>query len=781
MGNSEPTGSANRAPRGPAALSAELYRDVFYAFEQGFCVFEVLLDDAGRPVDYRFLEVNHAFERMTGLTSPVGKTALELVPDLEAHWIEAYGHVALTGESAHFIQGSTAMGRWFDVHASRIGRPEHRLVALLFQDITAQRIAQDERQRAEDALRASEHRFRTFADTAPAMLWVTEADGACSYLSRGWHEYTGQTEAQGLGYGWLDAVHPAERDSARRAFADANASRTPFELQHRLRRADQTYRWVIDAGRPRFGPDGSFDGYVGSVIDIHDRKLAEDRLDLAVNSGRVGLWYCDLPFDVLVWNTQVKEHFGLPPDAVVTIDTFFERIHPEDREPTRLAIETAIAEQSPYDSQYRTVGPDGRTRWIRAIGRARYDDGRPVRFDGITVDVTELVALRESAEAANRAKDEFLAMLGHELRNPLAPILTALQLLKLRGIDAAERERAIIERQVKHLVGLVDDLLDISRITRGRIELRREHVDLADVVARAVELASPLLEQQRHQLTVGVPRGLIVNGDPVRLAQVIANLLTNAAKYTEAEGTVAVEAERHADHALLRVSDTGVGIDEAMLPRVFDLFVQEPQTLARSHGGLGLGLAIVRSLVDLHGGTVSAFSRGKGAGSAFTIRLPLETPVENASIADGPAPLQVVDRSASGTRVLVVDDNVDAATLLGTLLGAFGYDIRVVHDGPSALAEARAFQPQIALIDLGLPVMDGFELAQRILQHPHPEPTRLVALTGYGQERDRQASARAGFSAHLVKPVDLEELQTVLESLASSGDSSTGAESPRPS
>lgn len=757
--------TSGQAAAGPEPLEPHLYRELFYAFEQGFCIFQILVDGSGQPVDYRFIEVNHSFERLTGLVSPVGRSALELVPDLEPHWIEVYGRVGLTGESTHFIQESPAMGRWFDVHASRIGRPEQRLVALVFNDITAHRTAEGERQRALDALRASEHRFRAFADTAPAMLWVTEADGTCTYLSRGWYAYTGQSEAEGLGYGWLDAVHPADRERARHAFVAANAKREPFELEHRLRRADRTYRWVIDAGQPLFDPAGRFEGYVGSVIDIHDRKLAEERLDFAVHSGRVGLWYCDLPFDVLVWNTQVKEHFGLPTDATVTIETFFERIHPEDREPTRLAIQSAIAEESTYDTQYRTMGLDGHTRWIRAIGRAQYDAGRPVHFDGITVDITELVLLRERAESANRAKDEFLAMLGHELRNPLAPMLTALQLLKLRGVDAGAREREIIERQVKHLVGLVDDLLDVSRITRGRIELRKEPIELADVVASAVELASPLLEQQRHQLDLAVPRGLIVDGDPVRLAQVVANLLTNAAKYTEAKGKVTVEGEVHDDHAVLRVCDTGIGIDNAMLPRVFDLFVQEPQTLARSRGGLGLGLAIVRSLVELHGGTVAAFSRGKGTGAEFTIRLPLQRGVVHRPLAAAPPSADVADRSTAGTRVLVVDDNEDAATILGSLLTTLGYETRVVYDAPSALAQAETFEPHLALIDIGLPVMDGFELAQRMLQRPRLQATRLVALTGYGQERDRQATARAGFAAHLVKPVDAEELRKTLQSL----------------
>jgi PAS domain S-box-containing protein len=394
-------------------------------------------------------------------------------------------------------------------------------------------------------------------------------------------------------------------------------------------------------------------------------------------------------------------------------------------------------------------------------------DGILVIASDVTDQVTartEMSRLREAAETANRAKDEFLAMLGHELRNPLAPILTALQLLKLRGVDAAERERVIIERQVRHLVSLVDDLLDVSRITRGKIALKHEPVEAADAVARAIETASPLLEQQRHELIVGVPRGLVVTGDAGRLAQVMANLLTNAAKYTEPGGAITVTGRAEGEDVVLCVRDTGIGIEPEMLPRIFDLFVQERQTLERSRGGLGLGLAIVRNLVVLHGGSVTAHSAGKGQGSEFTIRLRRATalapraPADSGRAAEAPA-------TARGARVLIVDDNHDAAVLLNEMLSALGYVTRFVHDGPSALTFAQEFQPDFALLDIGLPVMDGYELARRFSEHPPLRRTRLIALTGYGQRQDRQRSTEAGFGAHLVKPVDIEELRAALESV----------------
>jgi signal transduction histidine kinase len=376
-------------------------------------------------------------------------------------------------------------------------------------------------------------------------------------------------------------------------------------------------------------------------------------------------------------------------------------------------------------------------------------------------DVTALALARRDAETANRAKDEFLAMLGHELRNPLAPIMTALELMRLRTDLGAERERAVIERQVHHLVGLVDDLLDVSRITRGKVELRVEPVEIADVVARSIEVVSPLLEEHRHVLAIDVPRGLIVRGDPARLAQVVSNLLTNAAKYTPSGGRIAVTAARDdGDQLALRVTDNGLGIEPAMLRRVFEPFAQERQSIDRARGGLGLGLAIVDNLVKLHGGTVTAASEGRGRGSELTVRLPLSehAPADRAADRAGAA-------AASGeARILIIDDNVDAAQLLADLLAAGGYHTLAAHDGPSALQVAGAFRPQIAVVDLGLPVMDGFELA-RHLRARTDLATRLVALTGYGQAQDRARTAAAGFEAHLVKPVDIEQLRRVIEQL----------------
>jgi signal transduction histidine kinase/DNA-binding response OmpR family regulator len=382
----------------------------------------------------------------------------------------------------------------------------------------------------------------------------------------------------------------------------------------------------------------------------------------------------------------------------------------------------------------------------------------------------ELQASEAKAEAANRAKDEFLAVLGHELRNPLAPILTALQIMRLRDRDSGAKERSIIERQAQHLVRLVDDLLDVSRITRGKIELKTERVELGDVVARAIEMTSPVLEQRQHHLDVHVlARGLAVDGDPDRLAQVVSNLLTNAAKYTERGGRITVSAERRGDEIAVRVKDTGIGIAPEMLPRVFDMFVQEQQALDRSRGGLGLGLTIVRSLVAMHGGTVEVHSEGRNRGSEFVVVLPAAVVRPPAGSRQAVAPNGARRGAGSGSRILVVDDNEDAAELLASALEIMGYTTCVAHDGPEALKLAAEFDPDLALLDIGLPVMDGYELARRLHDDPGLRRVPLVAVTGYGQPSDRQRSEAAGFDAHLVKPVDIERLAALIRQLTGGG------------
>jgi CheY-like chemotaxis protein len=363
----------------------------------------------------------------------------------------------------------------------------------------------------------------------------------------------------------------------------------------------------------------------------------------------------------------------------------------------------------------------------------------------------DLEIARRQAVEAGRAKDQFLAMLGHELRNPLAPILVTLRLMRMEGATSPGLD--VVERQVRHLTRLVDDLLDVSRITRGMVTLSRQPLELASVVHGSLELAGPLLEQRGHRvLTELAHRGLTVSGDPDRLAQVVSNLITNAAKYSEAGSQIRIRGARAGDRVRLSVSDDGVGIAPEMLATIFEAFVQQQQTLARSHGGLGLGLAIARSLTEAHGGTLSVESEGLGKGSTFIVELPA---IASASVATEAPPAAPLKRPVTPLRTLIVDDNHDIANAFGMALEASGFTVGIAYDGRSALEIADKLRPQLALIDIGLPGMDGYELAER-LRAAHD--ARIVAISGYGQESDRRRSLEAGFAAHLVKPVDLDVL-----------------------
>jgi signal transduction histidine kinase len=369
--------------------------------------------------------------------------------------------------------------------------------------------------------------------------------------------------------------------------------------------------------------------------------------------------------------------------------------------------------------------------------------------------------IAEDLAEADRRKDEFLAMLGHELRNPLAPIVNALHVMRLReGDNSADQSmRDLVERQVRHLSRLVDDLLDVSRITRGKIQLRTERLELAPVVQRAVESSRPLIEERRHQLSVSVPEASIwLDADPTRLEQILSNLLTNAAKYTEEGGRVWIKAE-HQDHeVVIRVRDTGIGISQEILPRVFDLFIQAERSLDRAQGGLGIGLTLVRQLVELHGGQVEACSAGPGKGSEFIVHLPLAHACE----ADGP-PSEVVDvRVKAPRRVLIVDDNRDVAESMAVLLGMDGHHVEVAHNGEEALAAVDALRPEVILLDIGLPGLDGYEVARRLRKAEGGKQLLLVALTGYGQDQDRERCHASGFDLHLVKPVDPQILREMI-------------------
>jgi PAS domain S-box-containing protein len=601
--------------------------------------------------------------------------------------------------------------------------------------------------------------------------------------------------------GWL---HPDDRPRVdalvMRAIGEDSEYAAEFRLINRHRE-----RWVSSSGRARHNEQGEVTGLLGVVQDTTQERLLI-RIDDAVRALSDAEHITDTATRLLGQHLHVNRCsyasvgrdensfvlIGDYTDGTVERDTFDQLgaeglrivrggepyvVEDSRRDPRLTAAERRSCERAAIAA----VACVPILRGDRLVAAMAVETTAPRTWRADEIEFIQQVAgrcwesierargereraeLLQNAEAANRAKDEFMAMLGHELRNPLSPILTALQLMTLRGITGAERERVVIERQVRHLTRLVDDLLDVSRIARGKVELKTEVIELGAIVASAIEVASPLLEERTHTLTVDVPRrGLPIEADAARLTQVVSNLLTNAAKYTPPGGRVWVSAAPEGAEVLLRVRDNGIGIAPDVQPRIFDLFMQGRQPLDRAQGGLGLGLTIVRSLVERHGGRVHVSSEGSGRGSEFAIRLPLA--VTAPVTADQPAAdHEVVSAGIEhAPRILIVDDNEDAAEMLEDVLRSKGYRTHVAHDGPGALAAAAALRPDVALLDIGLPVMDGYELASRLRELPGLHGIRLVAVTGYGQSSDRKRSAAAGFSHHLVKPVDLALLDAIL-------------------
>ncbi|HET7307949.1 MAG TPA: ATP-binding protein [Gammaproteobacteria bacterium] len=460
-------------------------------------------------------------------------------------------------------------------------------------------------------------------------------------------------------------------------------------------------------------------------------------------------------------------------------------IPPQDQQRVIAAISEAIRNRSVFKLTHRIRRKDSTLAWTHSRAVPLFDKaGEICEWFGSATDITLRKKAELSLHKANRAKDEFLAMLGHELRNPLSPIMTALQLMRMRSPDAVVRERTIIEKQVRHMAGLVDDLLDVARIVRGKIELKRQPADLGELIVQAIETVDPLIERRQQRVETTVDGTLVVDGDPRRLLQVVTNLLTNAAKYSPSQSTIRVSAQADESMALLRVRDEGIGIEPDLLPLVFDLFTQSAQSIDRSEGGLGLGLALVRNLVELHGGSVEARSEGHGRGSEFIVRLPrIELSV--AAKQESARPDARYERDARGSRlrprVLIVDDYEDVADSTAELLEMQDFETRVAYNGAAALKLAGEFEPAVALIDIGLPVMDGYEVARRLRQMSGLEDLVLIAMSGYGQDKDRDRARNAGFDQHMVKPIDPAKIGQMIEAFAVSKMTPRDGSNRRPS
>ncbi|HET6725788.1 MAG TPA: PAS domain-containing protein [Gammaproteobacteria bacterium] len=502
-------------------------------------------------------------------------------------------------------------------------------------------------------------------------------------------------------------------------------------------------------------------------------RRSEELQRLAMDAGRIGTWDLNVQTMMSSISAQMAKLMGYGSREMhVPAADWLASVVPDDRDAMLAALTRSLRTGDPFEMEFRIVLDSGEERWVYSRAAIVRDASGQLHAYGASTDITEPKRAETDLEQANRAKDEFLAMLGHELRNPLSPIVTALQLMRMRAPDSLVRERRIIETQVQHLVGMVDDLLDVSRIARGKVELKMAPIEMTRIVAKAIETAEPLLERHEQKVATAIDEGLAVNGDERRLVQVVTNLLTNAAKYSPPQRIIRIRAAAEDGEAVLRVRDQGIGIDGDLLPRVFDLFTQSVQSIERAEGGLGLGLALVRNLVELHGGNVEVHSEGVNRGSEFIVRLPL-IPQRRAGSETGAHTMArppAEPAAPAGAKVLIVDDYPDAANSLADLLQLDGYETRVVYDGAAAIESVAEFKPAVALIDIGLPAMDGYQVARRLRELEVGRQMALIAVTGYGRQSDRAHAREAGFDEHVVKPLDPETICKLIDSFTAPAD-----------
>lgn len=807
--------------------SEERYRTLFESIDEGFCVVEILLDANDTPIDYCVLEINPAFEQQTGLHQAIGKTARQL--NLEEHWIEIYGQVALTGKSIRFENGSKTLNRWFDVYACRTGKIDERKVAIVFKDISAQK-------RAEEISRKISELNAFRVSLADALRPLADPVEIQATASRAFGEYLGANRVAYFEVRGADYV--VERDYVNGA--SAIAGNYPIDsFGPELLAAYRT-------GHPVFSSDVQADAnleaqereayaaiqigaYIGVPLvkegefvaglavhtsnarawtedevflaeEVAERTWAaverarvevalrdsENRFRMAIEAAQLGTWDWNLITDELILDEGYKTIFGLPPSTSNSIEVFFAGMHPRELERIQQVVQVALKEASKgkYDVEYRIIGiQDKVERWVAAKGQVYFDyAGNPQRFIGTVLNISEQKrievvreqllareqAAREAADRANQIKDEFLAVLSHELRTPLNPILGWSKLLQQGKLDVAKTKTALatIERNAKLQVQLIDDLLDISRILRGKLSLTVVSVDLSTVIIAALETVRLAAEAKAIQIQTNVlPNIGIVMGDAGRLQQVVWNILSNAVKFTHNGGQVTITLTSDNNHAQIEVTDTGKGISALFLPHVFEHFRQEDGATTRKFGGLGLGLAIVRQIVEMHGGTVAVDSLGEEKGATFTVKIPLASqlsvlPVVEAASDDS--------ENLNGIRIFVIDDEPDSRDFIAFVLEQAGARVTAFASGIEALQAISKVLPDIIVSDIGMPEMDGYMFIQQISSLPLDIGGQIpaIALTAYAGEVDHKQALLSGFQCHISKPVEPGELiQAVLNVL----------------
>jgi PAS domain S-box-containing protein len=631
---------------------------------------------------------------------------------------------------------------------------------------------QEQTQAKSAQLAQSENRFRLLVDSIQDYaIFMLNPEGEIASWNRGAERLTGYQEAEAIGrhISMLYTRPDQERSHVEYEFHMARLHGRYEEEGVRVRKDGTTYQAQVIVSRVE-DEQGRHIGFAKITKDVTKQRAAE----IALQESEAKFRSITDAMPQMVWSARAdgyNDYFnqqwyaftGVPEESMQG-EGWAELIPSDDRERLWKVWRVCLVSGEPYELEHRFRHHSGEYRWVLARGLPVRDaSGQIIRWMGTLTDIHEKKLSHEAVQAESRRKDEFLAMLAHELRNPLAPISTAAQILKMVDSDNkhVRQSSEIIARQVKHMASLVDDLLDVSRVTRGLITLEKEHIDIKSIVTSAIEQVRPLIESRGHMLTTRIAaQHTYVFGDRTRLTQVLVNLLNNAVKYTPPNGEIVLGVDVEDSNVRVCVKDNGTGIESDLLPHIFDLFTQGKRTLDRSQGGLGLGLALAKNMVHLHDGRIEAKSDGPGKGSAFTIFLPLS---QNIQIPKTTGSTAVHPSANSCVRLMIVDDNADAAEMLATLLAAEGHHVTVKNDALSALEAASAVQPEVFILDIGLPDMDGYELARRLHARPETKDAIYIALTGYGQPQDVALSKQAGFDHHFVKPMDTSHLTDILK------------------